>query len=431
MTGRVDVLILGGGLAGLAAALRLDELGVRSWRVIERDARPGGLLKTHRADGVTIDHLPHVFFSRDAALTARFRELVGEVHEHRHHLGLRWRNGWIDFPFQDHLFQLDPAERRRALVGLLTRPPARRGHVDLATFARQRFGDGVVELFFRPYNQKLWQTRLEGMDSDWLGAKLRLPDAGDLADSVLGTPRAEAEFAPHARFLYPRRGGIQSLVDGLVARLGPERLSLGEAVTRLDLGRRTVDTSRGTYAFGRAVCTLPLALVPALAGLDRLRPVARRLRGTRVTGVQVVADRLNLPDFQWIYVPDPATPYYRLTRVDHLCPDAAGGRPALLAEVAEPAGARTRPEVLADRVLAALEADGVLARAEVRHRAAFAFAPAYPVPHRHGRDDRRRLTQALRRGGVVPAGRFGAWEFLNMDHTLLSAFRAAEEVAGA
>jgi UDP-galactopyranose mutase len=428
MTARADVLILGGGLAGLAAALRLTELGVDRWQILERDAAPGGLLKTHRAPGVTIDHLPHVFFSRDERVTALFRDLVGEVHEHRHRLGLRWRDGWLDFPFQDHLFQLPEADRRRALEGLLSRPAARRGHVDLATFALQRFGAGVVELFFRPYNQKLWQTRLERMDADWLGAKLRLPDAGDLADSVLGAPRPPAEYAPHARFLYPRRGGIQALVDGLVARLGSERLRTGEPVVAIDLRRREVQTASGRFAYERAVSTLPLDGTPALAGLARLAPIARRLRATRVTGVQFVADEIRLPPYQWIYVPDPATPYYRLTQVDHLCPDAAGGRPALLAEVAEPADARTRPGVVADRVQAALEAQGLLPRGAVRHRAAFAHTPAYPVPHRRGRDDRRRLLDALRRGGVVGAGRFGTWEFLNMDHTILSAFRAAEEV---
>jgi UDP-galactopyranose mutase len=429
MTPRTDVLILGGGLAGLATALRLTELGVDRWRILERDATPGGLLKTFRADGVTIDHLPHVFFSRDERVTTLFRELVGEVHEHRHRLGLRWRDGWLDFPFQDHLFQLPEADRRRALQGLLSRPAPRRGDLDLATFALQRFGAGVVEMFFRPYNEKLWQTRLERMDADWLGAKLRLPDAGDLADSVLGTPRAAAEYAPHARFLYPRQGGIQRLVEGLVARLAPERLHTAEAVIGVDLRRREVSTPRGRYAYERAVSTVPLDGVAALTGLARLSPVAARLRATRVTGVQLVADEIRLPPYQWIYVSDPATPYYRLTQVDHLCPEATGGRPALLAEVAEPARARTSPRVLADRVQAALEADGILPRGAVRHRAAFAYAPAYPVPHRHGRADRRRLLDALRRGGVVGAGRFGAWEFLNMDHTILSAFRAAEEVA--
>ena len=44
ITRKVDVLIVGGGPAGLAAALRLHEKGVRSILIVERENQPGGIL---------------------------------------------------------------------------------------------------------------------------------------------------------------------------------------------------------------------------------------------------------------------------------------------------------------------------------------------------------------------------------------------------
>ena len=51
----VDVLIVGGGPAGLAAAVRLYELGIRDILVVERENEPGGILRQciHDGFGVT------------------------------------------------------------------------------------------------------------------------------------------------------------------------------------------------------------------------------------------------------------------------------------------------------------------------------------------------------------------------------------------
>src|SRR5438105_2595593 len=52
-----DVVIVGGGIAGLAAAYELHQRGL-SFVVLERDTRPGGVIFSEEIDGFTIDAGP-------------------------------------------------------------------------------------------------------------------------------------------------------------------------------------------------------------------------------------------------------------------------------------------------------------------------------------------------------------------------------------
>lgn len=428
-TERAGVLILGAGLTGLSAAYHLLEAGADDVLLLEAEDVAGGLLRTNRADGVTIDHLPHVFFTGDEAARRVFRDVVGDFTEHPSRLGVRWGRGWVDFPFQNHVHQLPLEERRAILASLLARRNGTHPVENLEQYAIDTLGAAIVDLFFRPYNEKLWQTPIREMGYRWIASKIRLPDARELADSILGTPRERDDaVAPHAKFWYPRAGGIQALSDGLVRRVGAARVRLGTRALRIDSDARVVETDRGPFAYDRLVSTLPIDVSMALAGLEGGAGPLGRLRATKIVCTQIVARRLNLPPYHWMYVPDPATPYYRLTRVDLFNPDAAPGRAVLLAECALERDAPHVPGEHADRVVRALADEGICAPEDVERRWEFAHAPAYVVPHRTHEEDADALVALLADAGVVAAGRFGEWRFFNMDHSIAAGARAAEKV---
>ena len=57
-----DVIVVGAGIAGLAAAYELHKRGI-SFVVLERTPRPGGLIRSEQIDGFTID-AGQAFFNR-------------------------------------------------------------------------------------------------------------------------------------------------------------------------------------------------------------------------------------------------------------------------------------------------------------------------------------------------------------------------------
>ncbi len=428
---RAGVVILGAGLTGLIAARELLCAGQRDILLLERDTRPGGLLKTNRTAGVTIDELPHVFFTKNKRAAAIFRSLVGPVYSCQHRLGVMWKGGYVDFPFQDNIHQLSTEDRKTVLKSLLeSRLETRAAPRNLEEYALRELGGGIVELFFRPYNEKLWQTPLSGMEYGWLASKIRLPGPAGLAESILGAkPSARGEVAPHAEFIYPKRGGIESLVEGLLKEIKPLSPVCSAEVLKIDARKKTVFTTRGPVRYGRLISTLPLDRALRLGNFKECGTPAERLHATRVVCLQYALSAVKLPPFHWIYVPDPALPFYRLTRVDLINPGAVPGGKALLVECALPGGsARPSAAAVEPRVTASLVKLGVVKKKDIKRVWAFDHSPAYPVPHTRLAEDQPCCLRRLEAAGIISAGRFGEWSIYNMDHSIEAGIAAAGKI---
>jgi protoporphyrinogen/coproporphyrinogen III oxidase len=70
----VDVLIVGGGIAGLATAYELHRRGV-SFHVLERTSRPGGVILSEHVDGFTFDAGPDALLIQKPAAITLCKEL--------------------------------------------------------------------------------------------------------------------------------------------------------------------------------------------------------------------------------------------------------------------------------------------------------------------------------------------------------------------
>ena len=56
------------------------------------------------------------------------------------------------------------------------------------------------------------------------------------------------------------------------------------------------------------------------------------------------------------------------------------------------------------------------------------LTPAYVIYHNQHLQDVDLIHEYLRSIDIYPCGRFGDWEYLNMDHSIMSGKRVAEEL---
>ena len=435
MSARPDV-VLGGGLAGLTAAYTLQQAGEGDWTVVEKEHEAGGHARSMLIDGYAFDFGPHILFSNDAAMEALIRDLLGDnmrAQERQAFIYHAAQDLYTRFPFQAHLFGLPVELVRECLVELVNAVErrARNGFepANYEEWMRAMFGDGIAERLMIPYARKIWTVEPSVMDFNWIGRRVPTPDVERIVTGALTNDVAQVGATSH--FWYPWEGGIASLAHALADRV--TGIELGREMAGIDVGRRVIRLVDGDeLAFDRLVFTLPLCFLPRWFD-DLPAAVADACAGLEYQGifnVNLGVDRDVLSDKHWIYFYEDAFPYHRLSFPANFSPrNVPDGKSSVSTEVAY---SRHRPlerDTMVERTIESLRTAGILARDdEIELVHAEEILPAYVIYDlAHGRNVAT-IREWLREQRIWTAGRFGEWQYLNMDHSMASGKAAAEAI---
>ena len=427
-----ELLVLGGGLAGLAAASSLNRRAV----VLERAAQPGGLVRTDRVGDYWLDWSVHLLYFDDPDTEREVRSLLGDVLAPcPPRASVVTRAGEVPYPLQLHLGDLHPEAAAAALLGMAQAayaPPSPPRH--FGDMLRMSFGEALCELFFFPYNRKLYKRSLETLAPVGFQWNIARPD---FAQALRAALVGGASAAYNANGWYPRPNagaehrGIEVLSRALAHTVGDLRLE--HEVVGIDLSRRRVEVDhRGERQFFRyesACCaTLPLDRLVALcadAPAD-LKDECRRLRQDRVRTVGIcLRGERPLRCVHWRYFPDEDLVFHRLVyphAFDENLVPADGW--SILAEITEPAESERAPtDALVARVLRDLRAAAQLpAGTVVVDVHGMELDPGYVA---FGLEDQPIVDRArdfLERQGVSTVGRYARWEYSSMAQVMRDGF---------
>jgi UDP-galactopyranose mutase len=428
-------VVLGAGLAGLTAAYTLQQAG-REWLVLEKEREAGGHARSVVADGYVFDFGPHILFTNDAEMEALIRDLLGEnmrAQERQAFIYHAAHDLYTRFPFQAHLHGLPVELVRDCLVELVRAVEARArngfapGNYD--EWMRAMFGEAIAERLMIPYARKIWTVEPSEMDFNWIGRRVPTPDvdrivAGALTDDV-------GQVGATSHFWYPWEGGIASLGHALAQRV--DGVELGREMTAVDLARRVIRLADGDEVpFDRLVFTLPLCFLPVWFD-DLPAPVEQACAGLEYQGifnVNIGVDRPDVSDKHWVYFYEDEFPYHRLSFPANFSPrNVPDGKSSISTEVAY---SRHRPlerESVLERTVASLRSARILDDDdEIELVQAEEILPAYVIYDlEHGRNVAT-IREWLLEQRIWTAGRFGEWQYFNMDHSMKSGKSAAEAI---
>lgn len=327
-------------------------------------------------------------------------------------------------------------------------------------------GEGIAQLFMRPYNFKVWAVPTTHMQCGWLGERVAAPDVSRAISNVIHS-KEDAGWGPNAVFRFPTKGGTGGIWKAVAALLPKDKCSYGPGnqVTSLDLDAKTVKLSSGdSIQYNSMISTMPLDLTLRGVGkaewADGLTHSSSHIIGVGIRGHSPHGKKC------WLYFPEDNCPFYRATifslyAVDN-CPGEGkqlptlclgDGRPApdsaakggpywsLMFEVSEShmkavnqgletLGGKQWPAVVRETLLGAINTDLMSADSEVVSLYYRRMEHGYPTPSL-GRDAvLEKALPFLQQKRVFSRGRFGSYKYevANQDHSLMLGVECADAV---
>jgi protoporphyrinogen/coproporphyrinogen III oxidase len=264
----MQTAIIGGGIAGMAAAYELEKARPAgedaAYTLFEAKERLGGVLSSEIVDGAVLEHGPDSFLTEKQAAADLCRELgLGEALTPSNDAA---RKTWIVVrnrlvPLPDGLMFLIPTKlvptaltklfsvktKMRMAMELLIAPRASEVDESVAALVERHYGQEAVDRLADPLLSGIF-----GGDATQLSARTVLPrlvemeaNHGSLTRGMLAAhrqmraraaavgPTGNRRTAPRGTFT-TLRGGMRQLVDSVEARLNSGSIRRGTAVTAVE-----------------------------------------------------------------------------------------------------------------------------------------------------------------------------------------------------
>jgi protoporphyrinogen oxidase len=417
-----DAVIAGSGISGLTAAYCLNNS--RKIIVLEKQSSIGGLIRCKDIEG-SLYHLVggHVFNSKIPRIHDFF---WGSVFDKRsfvastRNASISIEGRHIRYPIENNLKQLG-AEHVKAIVNELLEISTRKPEPinSFGEFLRSRFGQILCDIYFFPYNRKIWCHDPDEMALDWLEGKLPMPSVSEIITSNI--LNEEDTRMVHSSFFYPREKGSQYIINRLADGIDIKTESPLQKVLHLE--HEGLLLINDEYLAKSIIYTGTIKDLPRILPSGTLRKHQEEqilnLKSHGTTNVLCVCKKT---EYSWIYFPEK---HLKAHRIIHTGSFATCNTSTVLREkglstcVVEFSG-------FLDECAARKEAEslpGILSVISYNH-----CPSTYIIQDSSTRTLIRDIKERLKVLGIHLTGRFAEWEYYNMDTAMDAAISIAEYV---
>jgi UDP-galactopyranose mutase len=202
------VLIVGAGLTGCTVAWRLAQEGIASV-LVERDAVPGGLIRSEHMNGVLYEpHGSHIFHTEDEEIW-NLANAMTPFRDYRHRVDIVVEDQILNWPIL--LSDIDRQSRGPEIMAELEQrrdvdPAARAAAANFEEWCLDLMGPILYERFIRPYTEKQWGRPARELTAQWAPRRVSVRWDNDpylFPDPFQGWPAGP--------------NGYTDLIDGLLA----------------------------------------------------------------------------------------------------------------------------------------------------------------------------------------------------------------------
>lgn len=428
-----EITILGGGIAGLSAFARAQELGLTA-RVFEASSRAGGLLDNFTlssSEGEWLfDNAVHLSFATEPEVRSIFDLTPYLTHPAK---SLNFDAGyWLPHPVQNNMFSLPAIEKTNLLVDLAHHLAKRCPNKKINNYREwliDQYGIKIAERWPLRYTRKYWALQAEEMGTRWIGSRMRVADLREVTFGAMSPETPNTYYVSSMR--YPKQGGYRAFLNPLLKNIN---LYCNCRAVKINTETRKIFFNTGeVYCYTNLVSTLPLPdLITIIDNVPlSVRESAKTLYATSIDLVSIGINKPNISPSLWFYIYDEDILAARVYSSSWKSQEnAPSGCSSLQFEIYS---SQYKPQTLTsekliEHCITAIETMKIALRDDivVTHHKHIQFGNVvFNKGMEKQRDYVRCWVESL---GIKLAGRFGEWDYLWSNQAFMSGRAAVDKI---
>ncbi|MGD9155568.1 MAG: NAD(P)/FAD-dependent oxidoreductase [Bacillota bacterium] len=445
-----QVIILGGGPAGLAAAYDLAKNGVANL-VLEKDRQVGGISKTIIYKDFYFDLGGHRFFTKFPEVEALWREVLAANFQKTPRLSrIYYRNKFFNYPLTplNALFGVGIGATL-VIIGsyLKAKMFPSRPEDTFEQWVSNRFGKKLFTMFFKTYTEKVWGIPCSSIQAEWAAQRIKGLSLSSAIYNALFKPKNSNIKTLIDEFDYPvfgpgmmysemkakaeLTGASRCLSECEVVKLNHVGFTVKSVVYRDPNGqRRLIDGSH-------FISSIPITEL--IAGIDPPAPpavlaAAQKLQYRSLITVDIIINKAKIFPDNWIYIHSPEVKLGRIQNFKNwsarMVPDPRKSSLGLEYFCNEHDELWEMPdEELFSLAAAEVEKIRICQKADIEDYVVVRVPKAYPVYNLGYQESLAVVAKYLRQfSNLQPVGRYGLFKYNNMDHSIMTGLYASENI---
>ena len=443
------IAVIGAGPAGMTAAYQVSkEISggkVSCLDVYEASEQVGGLSKSLKMWGQTVDLGPHRFFSHDKKVNEFWLEVAGRDYRMvNRQTRIYYNRKFFDYPLKavNALKNLGLIEAALCMLSYFKEkviPTPDNGTFE--SWVTRRFGKRLYRMFFRTYSEKLWGIKCTELDSDFASQRIKRLSLYEAVKNALIKSKKQKHKTLVDQFAYPLHG-TGSLYEKManVVRANGGKIHLSTPVEKVlskDGKACAIQLPSGVIMeYDHIVSTMPISLMvtrlPDVPADIRDRALALKFRNTILVYLQVDKNKL-FPD-QWLYIHSSRLEMGRMTNFRNWIPELSSQKNESILCLEywcnfEDPEWQMNDKAYVDRAMDELVYTGLAERDDILDGKVVRIPRSYPVYFNHYKEFIKPVQDyldSIDRLHVI--GRYGAYKYNNQDHSIFMGLLASENM---
>jgi protoporphyrinogen oxidase len=342
----------------------------------------------------------------------------------------------VQYPFENDLSKLPQEDCALCVDRFLNNPYADYPAGNMLQFFLKTFGEGITNLYLRPYNEKIWKFDPAFMDTQMV-ERIPKPPAEDILRSAAG--ETVDGYTHQLYFFYPKEGGTAALIKAFAARLNDKvHIYPSHEITSVKKTRNGFAVEAGGRTFDGAlfVSCMPVDILTRIyEGVDgEISARGKQLRHNNIMIAVATVRQDRAGDNFAFMIADKDIIFHRLSKMNFLGENyGISGTATYMLEYTYRDGDPTA--ALPDEELQKLFTEGLRKPGFVENAddvTAFTlkrFPYAYVIYDLAHRENMTTIREYFNGRGIYLNGRFGNFEYHNMDKVVVESRKAAMELS--